>query len=118
MKLMTKSLLMAALLITGPVSQVQAEKTQGNSTEVRKQYDFLIGNWDCTYVQYVDGKEAGEYPCTWQGKYTFDGLMVQDDFRMFYQGCHGIFGYHPENLGKTQKALGFGFFGLGSRSLG
>lgn len=82
--LLAKTLLSAAFITVSALSLAE-EPAQNNTAEMRKQYDFLIGNWDCTFVQFADGKEAAQYPCTWQGKYTFDGLMVQDDFRMYHQ---------------------------------
>lgn len=49
----------------------------------QKEYDFLIGDWQCQFEQYKDNQKVRTYPCQWQGKYTFDGHMVQDDFRMY-----------------------------------
>lgn len=48
-----------------------------------KQYDFLKGDWDCQWIQYQEGKEASRFNCDWSGKYTLEGTMFQDDFRMY-----------------------------------
>ncbi len=51
----------------------------------QQQYDFLIGDWDCQFQKYNAVELEYELGCFWQGKYTFDGNMVQDDFRMYSQ---------------------------------
>lgn len=72
------------LLVTGFYFALLADLAIAESKDPSKQFDFLIGHWECTY-QAVDAEgELGQaYPCTWDGKYTFDGNMVQDDFKMF-----------------------------------
>lgn len=88
MKRLTQVLLAVALIATCTTSiadEANSGKTAAPTNEVRQQYDFIIGEWECTFVQFAKGKEATNYPCTWHGRYTFDGLMVQDDFRMYHQ---------------------------------
>lgn len=94
----SKALLAAGLLVTiGSVfSTVFADTaTNDNSTpasiSAKKQFEFLIGSWDCTYLQYSNttdsmGEVVAKYPCDWNAKYTFDGHMVQDDFQLYYEG--------------------------------
>lgn len=73
--------ILSCLLLATTITQVQSNESDSS----KQQYDFIIGEWTCSYIQYADGKVTAEYPCTWQGKHTFDGNMVQDDFRMYFK---------------------------------
>ncbi|WP_196137552.1 hypothetical protein [Aliikangiella sp. G2MR2-5] len=50
----------------------------------KKDYEFLIGNWSCEWQKLdANGDVKNRANCQWDGRYTFNGNMVQDDFRMF-----------------------------------
>lgn len=56
-----------------------------------KQYDFLKGQWNCEYKAYAEEKVTYSSACTWEGRYTLEGSMFQDDFRLFNAEGNKIF---------------------------
>lgn len=76
MKSLFKAIVLGSALIATASS---IAKTEDHS----KEYDFLVGSWSCEWVQFSENKKVAAYPCEWEGKYTLDGTMMQDDFRMY-----------------------------------
>lgn len=57
------------------------------------------------------GKVAAEYPCDWNARYTFDGYMVQDDFRMYYQNKVAFAGTTLRTWVENKKRWDLAFLG-------
>ncbi|MCW8878413.1 MAG: hypothetical protein OQJ89_08820 [Kangiellaceae bacterium] len=73
----TVMIIASSFSFAGDAKKKEAEQPQ-------KDFDFLIGNWDCEWQRFdPKGKIQSKIRCKWDARYTFDGLMVQDDFRMF-----------------------------------
>lgn len=79
---LTKLLVTITMLLTCFTSF--ASDAHKEETQLRqKDFDFLIGNWNCEWQRLDDkGNIQSKTACKWDAKYAFNGLMVQDDFRM------------------------------------
>ena len=75
---------MATVMIIASSFSAADNAKKEDAQQPQKDFDFLIGKWDCEWQQFdPKGKIRTKIGCQWDARYTFDGMMVQDDFRMF-----------------------------------
>jgi hypothetical protein len=65
-------------------TQLMAAPAFPDAPEQASQFEFLIGEWDCEWTGFnKEGEALAPLPCRWSARYTFDGRMVQDDYRLW-----------------------------------